>query len=126
MSVLEMYREFRQRFPNLAQAADARHIKVWDSVEDEAANSWFESVAGVVNTEMGTRKQGADLASVFAFFEGKLQSGDNAVKDCIDVSIVENLFWDVQSSAARDAWATMPDRLRNLYLGFHGHPPTTD
>ena len=126
MSVLQLYRDFRKRYPELTHAADARHIKVWDRVDDETAFSWFESLAGVVNDQMGTLEQSADLESVFSYFERELEGSDNEVKNCIDVSFVENLFWRVQSNSAAGVWDALPKLMQQLYLGFHGRPPTID
>ncbi len=126
MSVLEMYRDFRRQFPELTQAADARHIMIWDSVEDDTAFSWFESLASTVNDQMGVQKQGSDLAAVFHYFERKLQGNDDEVKHCIDVSFVENLFWQVKSKPAATIWANLPRPMQQLYISFHGRPPTFD
>ncbi len=124
MSVLQMYHDFRKRFPEMTQAADARHIKVWDSVDDETAYSWFESLANSINDQLGTSSESIDLPSVFSFFEKQLQGTDMEVKNCIDVSFVENLFWEVQPNSASKAWGVLPNSMQKLYLNFHGKPPT--
>lgn len=125
MSVLEMYHDFRKRFPEMAQAADTRHVKIWDSVDDETAYSWFESLAGAINDQISAAEKDTDLLSVFSFFDKQLQGSDTEVKNCIDVSFVENLFWQLRPSSVADAWDAMPNSLRQLYLKFHGQPPTT-
>ena len=124
MSVLEMYRDVRKTFPELTRAADVRHIEIWDSVDDETAFIWFESLASAVNDQMAEQKQKTDLAAVFNYFEGKLQGNDEGVTRCIDVSFVENLFSGVTSKPAAVAWAKMPKTMQKLYLGFHGRPPS--
>ncbi len=121
-----MYHDFRKRFPEVTQAADARHIKVWDSVDDETAFSWFESLAGAINDQMGAPDEGVNVSSVFSYFGEQLQGSDNEVKNCIDVSFVENLFWEVQPNSAASAWDVMPKSMQQLYLSFHGRPPTID
>lgn len=126
MSVLEMYRNFRKRFPKLTHAADARHINVWGSVDDETAFSWFESLAGAINDQMGAPEEGINLSSVFSYFDGQLQGADDEVRNCIDVSFVENLFWEVQPNSAVNVWDTMPKSMQQLYLNFHSRPPTID
>lgn len=126
MSVLEMYHDFRKRFPEMTQAADAKHIKIWDSIDDETAYSWFESLAGAVNDQMGASEEGTDLSSIFSYFDERLRGSDNKIKNCIDVSFVENLFWEVQPNSAADAWEAMPDSMQSLYVRFHGRPPTSD
>ncbi|OIQ35279.1 MAG: hypothetical protein BM559_01855 [Roseobacter sp. MedPE-SWchi] len=121
-----MYRDFRSKFPELARAADTRHVKTWDSVEDDTAFSWFESLAGVINDQMEAERQGADLALVFSYFEEKLSESDEEVVNCIDVSFVENLFWRVKPKSAVNVWPKMPNSLQKLYLNFHGRPPIED
>lgn len=123
MSVLEMYRDFRKRFPELSQAADTRHIRIWESVDDDTAYSWFESLAGTINDQMGEAKQVANLALVFSYIEGKHRGGDDKVKSCIDVSFVENLFWQVKPKSAASVWPKLPKSLQQLYLNFHSRPP---
>jgi hypothetical protein len=125
MSVLEMYHDFRRRFPEMTQAADTRHVKIWGSVDDETAYSWFESLAGAINNQIGGAQKDTDLISVFSFFDRRLQGSDTEVKNCIDVSFVENLFWEVRPSSAISAWDAMPKSMQQLYLNFHGRPPTT-
>ncbi len=126
MSVLEMYHDFRKRFPELIQAVDAKHIKIWDSIDDDTAYSWFESLAGAINDQMGEEKQAADLALVLSFFEEKFRESDKEVKNCIDVSLVENLFWQVKPKSAAAVWPVLPESLQQLYVNFHGRPPTED
>lgn len=126
MSALELYRDFRKKFPERTRAADARHIRIWDRVDEESASSWFESLAGAVNEQMEIEQQRPDLALVFQYFEGKLRGNDDEAIDCIDVSFVENLFWEVKSKTAACVWTTMPRSMQRLYLNFHGHPPTPD
>lgn len=125
MSVLEMYYDFRRRFPEMTQAADKRHVKIWGSIDDETAYSWFESLAGAVNDQMEGAQKDTDLLSVFSFFDKQLQGSDTEVKNCIDVSLVENLFWEVRPSSAAYAWNAMPKSMQQMFLKFHGQPPKT-
>ena len=77
-------------------------------------------------TPGGGRLSGAiNLSSVFSFFERHLQRPDDAVMNCIEVRLVENLFWDVPPGSASGARESMPQSLKHLYLSFHGRPPTT-
>ena len=125
MSVLGMYCDFRSRFPEMAQAADTRHVKKWARVNDATAYSWFESLAGAINDQISAAEKDTDLLSVFSFFDEQLQGSDMEVKNCIDVSFVENLFWEVRPSSAANAWDAMPNSMQQRYLKFHGQPPTT-
>ena len=124
MGVEEMYEDFRNQYPELAKAADVRHTEIWGSVDRETAFSWFESLAGAVNAKMGIPDQGNAIASIFKFFDAKFRNGSNEVKNCIDVSFVENLFWEVNPRSATPVWAALPKALQQLYINFHGQPPT--
>ncbi len=119
-----MYRDFRERFPELTRAADARHIEAWDSIDDGTPYIWFESLAGAINDRMGDEEFDAELAPVFGYFDAKLRGGDSEVKTCIDVSFVENLFWRVAQRNSARVWPKVPKSLQTLYVGFHGRPPT--
>jgi hypothetical protein len=53
----------------------------------------------------------------------RFMTGCGEVRNCIDVSFVENLFWQVTPDRSGPYWARMPDLLKRLYLGFHSKPP---
>ena len=126
MDVEEMYEEFRIQFPDLTLAADARHVKIWDSVERETAYVWFESLANTLNTMMATPEHRTDFSSIFNYFDEKFRVGNKDEKNCIEVSFVENLFWQVGPRHAAPVWARLPTRLQQLYIGFHGRAPKLD
>lgn len=123
MGVVELFEEFRDTFPEVSKAADARHIEMLGSVEQKEAFLWFESLAGALNDQMGLQKRHPEISAVFMFFDAKFRNGNDEVRNCIDVSLVENLFWDVNPRNAFLLWAVLPDNLRQLYLDFHGRPP---
>lgn len=123
MTVLEMYHDFRKRFPVLTQGADKIHINRWGSVNEDMVYIWFGSLADAVNNLMENIERDADLALVFSYFEGKLHSSNAEVYKCIDVSFVENLFWQVKPDTAAAVWLKLPASLKQLYLDFHGRPP---
>jgi hypothetical protein len=126
MDVLGMYHDFRDRFPDITRSADAKHIEVWGSVDDETPYIWFESLAGAINDQMIASGEVTNLSSIFSFFDERLRGSDEKIKNCIDVSFVENLFWEVQPSSAAKAWDAMPHSMQQLYVGFHSRPPTLD
>jgi hypothetical protein len=45
------------------------------------------------------------------------------VRNCIDVSFVENLFWQVPANRAEGYWQQLPGPLKQLYLQFHRRAP---
>jgi hypothetical protein len=120
----EFYRYAHVRLPDMAQKTDRHYARYWfESPCESHANSWFGSAAEVLNLEM---RNGADLRqvrAVFVFIERAFVSGSPEVKNCIDVSFVENLFWEVPPSLLGQYWRVLPPVLRKLYLDFHGHAP---
>jgi hypothetical protein len=59
-SILQFYRETRERFSNIVEKVDRVHLKSWE-LDDEYAYSWFGSLADSLNTDMGQRV-GLDVA----------------------------------------------------------------
>ena len=120
--VVQFYRETRDRFPGILAETDNVHLKTWE-VADEDAYMWFHSLADTLNENMrkGTR---LDIAgSIFDYMRDCFMTGSGEVRNCIDVSFVENLFWQVSPARAHMYWTRMPELLKALYLGFHSEPP---
>ena len=69
--------------------------------------------------EVPVSEHTALLSSISANFE----SGDEDVKKCIDVSFVENLFWQVSEKKSASYWKALPENLKELYIGFHHRTP---
>lgn len=115
MSVLNMYDDFRVKFPAITKKADEEHIKCWEVIDPEFAYAWFESLAKAINQDMHKGVAAQQYKDVFEFLRKQYLFGDNKVKDCIDVSFTENLFWQVQSSNAEHYWLLLPDLLKDLY-----------
>ena len=121
-SLLRFYRETRKRFSNVVEKVDRVHLKSWE-LDDEYAYSWFGSLADSLNTDM-RQGVGSDVAeALFEYMKDQFIAGSADVRNCIDVSFVENLFWQVSPQKAEPYWRKMPDLLKNLYLEFHGSPP---
>lgn len=121
-SILQFYRDTRQRFPAILQETDKVHLRTWE-VEDEWALMWFESLAEMLNENM-RKSARMDIAEmIFDFMRERFETGSKEVRNCIDVTFVENLFWRVSPEHARMYWMRMPDLLKKLYLGFHSKPP---
>ena len=124
MDVREMYEDFRSRYPELTRATDARHLATWGRVEHETAFLWFESLASALNSQMGFPEKRTEMVTIFMYLDSKYRTGSKDVKNCIDVSFVENLFWEVSPKFAAPVWATLPKSLQQIYCGFHGRTPT--
>lgn len=122
-TIAELYAAARHRFPDITIKTDRAHARLWGDVSPDFAYSWFGSLANVLNTEMN---QGVDYSahsSLFTFMAGCLRDCTPEAHNCIDVSFVENLFWQVPSNKAAPYWTQMPEPLKDLYLGFHRSAP---
>jgi hypothetical protein len=120
--IAQFYRETRDRFPSILAETDKLHLQTWD-MDDEWAYMWFHSLADMLNANM-RKNASLDIAgSIFGYMRDRFMTGCGEVRNCIDVSFVENLFWQVTPDRSGPYWARMPDLLKRLYLGFHSKPP---
>ena len=122
MLLEELKAQVHEEFPLIAAAADRRYAKYWGDDPPEGAYSWFESLANALNDEMRGRVSATVHLALMRHLEVALDSSEEVYR-CMDVAFVENLFWQVGGERAAPYWELMPDRLRELYLGFHTRPP---
>ncbi len=123
MTVLDMYQEFRNEFPEVTQKADVEHVQLWDEVNPDFAHAWFESLAGAINEEMTNDVPADRYLPIFEFLRKKYHVGNDVVSSCIDISFVENLFWRVSTRKAQPYWAALPSVFKELYVDFHSTSP---
>ena len=120
----EFYFAARSAFPALAEKTDRAFVKYWGEPPSEAgAYSWFGSVSTALNNEMQKGSFLSESETFFSFVCQAFQQGNPEVKNCIDVSLVENLFWQVSPQKAAPYWHVLPAELQQLYIGFHGNSP---
>lgn len=120
----EFYRSAHVRLPEVARKTDAHYAHYWfESPSEEHAGSWFGSAAEVLNGEMRNGADVRQVRAVFVFVERAFVAGCPEVRHCIDVSFVENLFWQVPAHLLESYWRVLPPVLRALYLDFHGRAP---
>lgn len=116
--------EVKAKFPAISAKADREYIRQWGDFEtDLYSYSWFESLANALNIEMGKGIPPKDYQDLFSFVSNGFLKGDEDTKNAIDVAFVENLFWNVSSSASELYWNTLPENLKDLYLSFHRKKP---
>jgi hypothetical protein len=114
----------RKVFPSLAKKADRHFIDYWDEQpSDENAYSWFHSVANALNEEMRQERYLTECSEFFDFVALAFDSASEEVKRCIDVSFVENLFWQVPPRKSAAYWNNLPPNLQTLYAEFHHRTP---
>jgi len=118
------FRAARRAFPSLAGKADRHFLKYWnEQPSEENAYSWFASVANALNQDMRRSACPSECAEFFKFVAHSFCSASGEVKRCIDVSFVENLFWQVSPAKSAAYWRALPPSLQALYVGFHHKPP---
>lgn len=116
------YQLVREKFKSDAEQAEKIYEgKGWEK-EDEAYFIWFECFADVTNTMM-RRYNENDVKNHFSFFLFHFESGTNIIKECVDVSYVENLFWELDKKTCKHFWPLLPKKMQVLYLKFHGRKP---
>lgn len=82
-----------------------------------------KDLAKTLNREMAREEPVSTYLPVFDYFHSKFLTGDDEEKKCIEVSFVENLFWQIKSEKAEPYWQALPSSLKELYVKFHGCAP---
>ncbi len=122
--VAELYRQVRERFPQISSSADRFHEVRWDdSLEVGVEYAWFEALADALNAEMCSEVSYTVHETLFQFLEDAFSNGLEPVQKCIDVAFVENLFWQVPSPKCKAYWQKLPPTLRQLHAEFHHRDP---
>lgn len=122
-SIYDLYDEIRIAFPQSFEDVDRRHIEEWGSLSAEYTYSWFKSLADACNADMNGRMPSERYSKVVTFMAKALLAASPEVHKCIDVSFVENLFWQVAPSKAESFWNELPESLKDLYVSFHRRTP---
>lgn len=122
-SVFDLYDEIRTTMPDSFADVDRNHIKQWGSLSSDYTYSWFESLANAMNDDMRQKVRSDRYSRVVSFMENALKTATPEVYNCVDVSFVENLFWQVPPAKAEGYWAELPVPLQALYIAFHGRSP---
>lgn len=121
MSIEELYNHVRNEFPELIENTDNDYRYRWGN--HFSAYMWFESLANTVNSHMSTGQYVDQIQALFDFLSQQFDCSSDSVKDCIDTSFVENLFWHVDSKASAKFWNRLPNNFKTLYLNFHQKKP---
>lgn len=123
-TVVELYQIVRKKFPLISAVADRFHEQRWGEYLDEGVEyAWFESLADALNQEMRKEVPYKVHEPFFELIAGATSKCSDAVHGCIDVSFVENLFWQVPSVKCKPYWRGFSPVLRRLYMEFHHREP---
>lgn len=123
---LDEYCSFiKASYPEISAKADAEYDKNWNTfVKMEFSSySWLASLAEVLNKEMNKKVSPSSYKNLFEEISKGFSAGEDEVKNAIDVSFVENLFWQVSEKESEIYWAVLPENLKALYFGFHHRLP---
>lgn len=121
----EFCTSIKEQYPAISAKADIEYARQWDDDTESEFYSytWFHALANAINAEM---RKGAPVGEYIGLFESisaKFSVGDEDIRKCIDVSFVENLFWQVSAEKSAIYWNALPEKLRALYVGFHHQTP---
>lgn len=123
-TVQDLYRQVRARFTEISVSADRMHERRWgDTLDAGAEYAWFEALAEALDEAMRKDVPYAVHRPLLEFLAGAFSGGSEPVRQCIDVSFVENLFWNVPSAKCQPYWKQLPPQLSRLYLAFHRRAP---
>ena len=122
-TLVDLYTSIRARYPALAARADEEHLRRWGEISPALAPAWFENLAASVNASMQSGTPEASHVSLFKDLANAFRSGRPDVRTCIDVSFVENLFWEVPTDKVPQYWCSLPPILQDLYVSFHKRAP---
>ncbi len=123
MNTFTLVKDVQTKFPELAASANQEHIYKFNDEDFDLDSLWFESFANSVNRAMSSANGLETCKLVFNYFSEVYEKEDPEIRNCIDVSFVENLFWNVSSENSEIYWQYLPENLKHLYLGFHGRVP---
>ena len=119
MDMNDFYFKIRNNFPEIAEAADADFVRKFDELDHEMNSLWFESLANSINSDMNNGISPQKYKTLFEFMRKSYLSESDEIKNCIDSSFIENLFWQVSKEKASAYWKALPDNLKELYVSFH-------
>jgi hypothetical protein len=105
----------RSCFPNAARKTDEKMKNMGFDNEDKAYFTWIESFADITNALIHERMQ-VEVEKHLIFFSQQFEIGSESVKNCIDVSYVENLMWNLDSEDKTWAWSLIPENLKSVYI----------
>ena len=123
MPVDRFLAELKVNFPEISRKTDVIHINTWGCLDSKSNFSWLENLARAINNEMANDVPAHRYQQLFSFLSKQYQSDDPLIKEYIDVSFVENLFWKIPKDKAASYWVILPNNLKLLYINFHQMKP---
>jgi hypothetical protein len=122
-TVEELLEAVKTHFPELSEKTDRMYMQRFEDEKFELTFSWFECLADVLNIEMAAQVPPETHVQFFEYVRRQLAKGNQKIHECVDVSLIENMFFHVKPEYAKPYWKALPQSLKELYLGFHSRPP---
>ena len=108
----------RKTLPRSSEHADGlMHQRGFN--KDDSCHLWIETFADVTNILIAARNR-KEVTKHFSFFSRQYLEGSEEIKNCIDVSYVENLFFDLPDEDKKWAWKLLSEDLKKVYVGMWG------
>ncbi len=111
----------RSQFPLASTRTDQLMVERGFEIENDLFYLWIEALADVTN-EFIQQKSESEIRCLFAFFSRRFDTENEKIKNCIEVSYVENLMFDAGNADAEWAWPYLPENLKRLYVAMWGSP----
>lgn len=125
MNTEEFQNIVREKFPGISVKADTEYSRQWDDFKDPEYYSytWFHALANAMNLEMIKEVSPEKYTELISFISQVYENSNEEIQKCIDVSFVENLFWQVVPEKSKGYWALLSPKLKDLYVSFHRSDP---
>ena len=117
--IQKFFERIRDALPEVASKTDEIMRERGFNSDDETEYLWLEALADITNMYIQRRNQDK-LRKALHFFSKEFDSGTNTIKNCIDVSYMENLMWDLNSADKKWVWPQIPENLKKLYVAMWG------
>ncbi len=125
--IKNLVHSIRESLPEAADLANTffkeRGFDIKDEfdIEDELHYLWVEALADATNSFIKQNRM-EEVKTLLQFMSSKLNEGSAPVKNCLDVSYIENLMWDLDEEDQKRAWPLFPENLKALYIAMWGEP----
>lgn len=116
-----LVQHIRSQLPAASISTDELMLERGYEIDDNLFNLWIEALADVTNTFI-KQKNEQEVIKHLAFFSSQLEKTSKKVKECIEVSYVENLMWNSVGEHKKWAWSLFPENLKRLYAAMWGNP----
>jgi hypothetical protein len=119
--ISEFVQLIRSQFPLASTRTDQLMAERGFEIEDDLLYLWIEALADVTNEFIRQRSE-SEIRRLFAFFSFRFDTENEKIKNCIEVSYVENLMFNAGTADAKWTWPYFPENLKRLYVAMWRSP----